>query len=71
MCKTQLWNDMSKKIEPLKELHIIAKTRNKIDNEPVDFIFGVCRKLKRKLIDYLFTLLEEVNVSLGNSTLFT
>ena len=30
-----------KKIEPLKELHILVKALNKIDNEPEDFISGV------------------------------
>ena len=37
----------------------VAKALNKIDNEPGDFIFGFCNKFIRKLIDYLFTIIDE------------
>ena len=46
----QLWNYV-KKIELLKEVHILVKALNKIDNESGDGIFGVCNKSMRKLTD--------------------
>ena len=60
ICTRQLWNDMSKKIQLLKELHIQVKTLNKIDNEPGEQIFGVCNKFIRKLIGSFFVILNEV-----------
>ena len=43
-CTIQLWNDTSKETQLLKELHIIVKALNKIDNEPRYCIFGVFKK---------------------------
>ena len=43
-CTIQLRNDTLAKIRLLKELHIIVKALNKIDNEPGYCIFGFCKK---------------------------
>ena len=55
----------------LKELHILVKALNKIENEPGDRTFGVCNKFLRKLTYYFFTIFDEETPSLGNGTLFT
>ena len=70
ICTTQLWNYILK-TEILKQLNILVKALNKINNEPGYCIFGVCNKFIRKLTDYFFTILDEGTASLGNMTLFT
>ena len=60
-----------KKIHLFKELHILVKALNTIDNETGDFIFGVCNDFIRKLRDYFFTIIDEETASLGNVDLFT
>ena len=47
------------------------KTLNKIYNEPSDYIFGVCNKFIRNLIDHFFKILDEKNASLDNGSVFT
>ena len=42
----KLWNDMSKIIQPLKQLHVLVNSLNKIDNAHGYFIFVVCKILK-------------------------
>ena len=53
---------MQKK-ELLKELHILIKALNKIDNKPGYCIFRACNELIRKLTDYFFTILDERTAS--------
>ena len=60
-----------KNIELKKELNILVKALNKIDNEPVYCIFGVCNEFIRKMKDDFFMILDKRTVSLGNDTLFT
>ena len=55
----------------IEKLHNIVKALKKIDNEPGDCIFGVCKEYIRKLSDYCFTILDEETTSLVNETLFT
>ena len=54
------------KIYLLKELNILVKTINKIDNEPGDCIFGVINKCIRKITYYFFAIINEETASLGN-----
>ena len=56
---------------PLKELHILVKSLNKIDNKLGYWIFGVCNEFMRKLTEYFFGFIVEVTAYLGNTTLFT
>ena len=70
ICTTQTWNYMSKN-RAIEKLHILVKALNKVNNEPVNSIFGVCNDLKKKLTDYFFAVLDEGNASLGNGTFFT
>ena len=60
-----------KKIELLKELSFLVKALNKIDNEPVDYIFGFCNEFIRKLTYYLFKILDKEALSLGDRNFFT
>ena len=57
------------KIELQKYLQSIVKNL-KIDDEPGDCMFGARNKFIRKLTDYLFRIIEEGTVLLGNGTLF-
>ena len=53
MYKTNVeWYDKTNQL--LKELCILVWPLNKTDNEPGDWIFGVCKYFVRKLTDYLF-----------------
>ena len=70
ICTRHVCNYMSTKIQLLRELHILVKALNKIDNEPGDRIFGVCNKCIRKMTDYFFTILDEGTESLENGTAF-
>ena len=42
-----------------------------IDDKPRDCIFGVCKKFKRKMIDYFFMILDLGTASFVNGSLFT
>ena len=55
----------------MKEIHVIMKALNKIDNEPGDLLLGVCNNFIRKLKYYFFTIIDEETASIGNRTLFT
>ena len=59
ICTRQLCNDISSEIQLLKELNILVKALNRIDNEPGDCTFGACNKFIRKLTDYVFTIIDE------------
>ena len=54
----------------MKELHILVQALNKIENEPVDGIFGACNELLRKLTYAFFGIIDEGTASLGNGNLF-
>ena len=49
------------KIELLKDLNILVKAPNKTDNEPGDWLLGVCNDFIGKLTYYFFTVLDEEN----------
>ena len=66
----QLWNYPSTKNLLLKELHILAKALNKIDNEPGYFRIEVLKNI-RKLTDCFLKIIDEETASLENRTLFT
>ena len=44
---------------------------NKFDNSPGEEIFGVCKKIIRKLTDYFFVIIDLGTTSFGNGSLFT
>ena len=55
----------------LKELHVLVRALNKIDEKPGYCIFDVCNKFIRKMKDYFFMILNLVTASFGNGSLFT
>ena len=72
VCIKQLWDDMSGKIDLLKELHSLVKALNKTykfpreDKYGVEGKYGVCKKIITKLTDYFFTIIESVTISFEN-----
>ena len=44
-----------------KELQLLVRSLNKIDNEPGDCIFGVFKDFVRKLMEWFFTMIDEEN----------
>ena len=67
----KLWKVMSKKIEPLRELHVLVRSLKTIDKRPGEDIVGVCKKIIRKLTDYFFMILDLESASFVNGSLFT
>ena len=59
------------KIELLKELNFLVRNFNKPKKIPREEIFGVCKKFIRKLIDYIFVIIDLWTASFGNGSLFT
>ena len=47
-----------KKIDPSKELHLLVRALNKIDEKPGDGIIGVCNKFIRKPTYDFFMMLD-------------
>ena len=70
-CIKELWDDMSRKIVILKELHAIVKALNKNFKVPGEETFGVCKKFITKLTDYFFSIIDLGTTSFGNKPLFT
>ena len=54
----ELCKDISKIFELLKELNVLVRYLNKIDNRHGEYIFGVCKKFIRKLTDYFFMIID-------------
>ena len=50
-CIKELWDDMSRKMKKLKELHALVKALNKNFKVPGKEKFGVCKKFIIKLTD--------------------
>ena len=77
VCIKQLWDDMSRKIYLLKELHSLVKALNKNfklsseDKCGVEGKYGVCKKFITKLTDYFFTIIESGTTSFENEPLIT
>ena len=69
VCIKQLWDDMSRKIDLLKELHSLVKALNKnykFSSEykcGVEGKYGVCKNFITKLTDYFFTIIESGTTS--------
>ena len=69
MCIKQLWDDMSRKIDLLKEFHSLVKALNKNykfpseDKHGVEGKYGVCKKIIAKLTDYFFEIIESGTTS--------
>ena len=47
----ELWHDMSKINEVLTSLNFLVRALNKVEKSPREEIFGVCKKIIRKLTD--------------------
>ena len=58
LCIKELWDDMSRKIELLEELHSLVKASNESYKVPIKEKYGVCKKFITKLTDYFFTIIE-------------
>ena len=71
MCIKELWHDMSRKVDLLKELHLLVRALNKPDTSPIENIFGVCKTFITKLIDYFFTIFNLGTASFWNESLLT
>ena len=53
ICIRKMWHYMSKKNDPLKELHFLVRALNKPDISPREEIFGVCKKNYNKIDRFL------------------
>ena len=51
ICIRELCHDISKQIDPFKELHFLVRALNKPDIIPREEIFRVCKKSITKLTD--------------------
>ena len=71
VCIKQLWDDMSRKIDLLKELHSVVKALNKSCKVPREEKYGVCKKFTTKLTDYFFTIIDLGTTSFENKPSFT
>ena len=71
ICTRELWHYMSKKIELLKELHYLVRFFNKPEKNPREEIFGVYKKIIRKLTEYFLIILDLGTASFENGSLFT
>ena len=71
VCIKELWDDMSRKIDLLKELHSLVKALNKSYKVTREEKYGVCKKFITKLTDYFFTIIELGTTSFGNEPSFT
>ena len=54
----ELWDEMSRKMKILKELHALVKALNKNFKVPGEETFGVCKKFITKLTDYFFSTID-------------
>ena len=70
-CIKELWDDMSKQMRILKELHAILKALNKNLKVPGEETFGVCKKFITTLTDYFFSTIDFGTTSFGNKPFFT
>ena len=71
VCIKELWDDMSRKIDTLKELHILVKALNKNFKVPGEKKYGVCKQFITKLTDYFFAIIDLGTKSFGNEPLIT
>ena len=62
---------MSVKVDLLKELHSLVKALNKNYKITRETKYGVCKRIKTKLTDYFFTIIDLGTASFGNDPLFT
>ena len=69
MCIKELWNDMSRKVYLLKELHSLVRALNKPDTRPREEIYAFCKNFITKLTDYFFTIIYVGTASFGNESL--
>ena len=46
----------------IENLHQLVRRLNKIDNEPEDLTFGVCKDFVRNFTDYFFTIIDKITV---------
>ena len=70
MCIKELWHEMSRKVDLLKELHSLVRAFKKPDTSPRGKIFRVYKKIITKLTDYFFTIIDLGTVSFVNESLF-
>ena len=71
VCVKELWDDMSREVDLLKESHSLVKALNKNYKRPREEKYGVCKKFITKLTDYFFTIIDLGTVSFVNAPLFT
>ena len=64
VCIKELWDDMSSKIDLLKELHTLVKALNKFQSSWRKK-YGVCKKFITKLTDYFFPIIDLGTTSFG------
>ena len=70
-CIKEFWDDMSRKMKILKELHALVKALNNNFKVPGEETFGVCKKFTKKLTDYYFSTIDLGTTSFGNKPLIT
>ena len=67
----ELWDDMSRKMVILKELHALVNALNKFFKVPGEKKFGVCKKIITTMTDYFFSTIDLGTTSFGNKPFFT
>ena len=58
VCIKELWDDMSRKVDLLKELHSLVMASNKPDKITREEKYGFCKTIVTKLTDYFFTIID-------------
>ena len=70
-CIKNLWDDMSRKMEILKELHALVKALSIKKRITGSKAFGVCKIFITSLTEYFFSTFGLGNTSFGKKRIFT
>ena len=71
VCIKELWDNMSRKMDLPKELHILVKVLKKNFKVLREKKHGVCKKFITKLTDYFFVIIDLGTTLFGNEPLIT
>ena len=77
LCIKQIWDDMSRKIDLLKQFHLLVKALNINHTFPsedkcgVECKYEVFKKFMTRLTDYFFAIIESGTTSFENEPLIT
>ena len=73
MCRLykKIWDDMSRKMEILKELHALVKALSRKKRITSSKAFGVCKIFITSLTEYFFSTFGLGTTSVGKKPIFT